>query len=61
MKTQNIDLSKDHLEEAILAVQENQKLIEKTGDTVLVLEDDTRVLVFYRSNTYFFQLLDNLL
>ena len=61
MKTHNMNLSKEHFEEALHALQENQKTIEKSGDTILVLEDDTRVLVIYRSGTYFFQALDSLL
>ena len=56
-----MNLSKEHFEEALHALQENQKTIEKSGDTILVLEDDTRVLVIYRSGTYFFQALDSLL
>ncbi len=61
MKTHNINLSQEHFEEALEALEKNQKSIEKSGDTILVLKDETRVLVIYRMNTYLFQMLDSLL
>ena len=61
MKAQNLNLIEYHFSEALEALKNNQKSIEKSGDTILVLEDGTRVLVIYRMNTYLFQNLDKLL
>ena len=61
MNTQNINLSEEHFKEALKAVENNQSAIEKSGDTILVLEDGTRILVIYRRNIHLFQTLDSLL
>ena len=61
MKAQNLNLIEYHFSEALEALKNNQKSIEKYGDTILILEDGTRVLVIYRMNTYLFQNLDKLL
>lgn len=61
MKTHNIDLSEKHFAEAAEVLKQHQKAIEKSGDTILILEDETRILVIYRMNTYLFQYLDRLI
>lgn len=61
MKVHNIDLKDKHFKEAFEALKTHTQAIEKSGDTVLVLEDETRILVIYRSNTYLFQYLDRLI
>ncbi|MDO5061612.1 MAG: hypothetical protein Q4D77_00425 [Peptostreptococcaceae bacterium] len=61
MKTHNIDLNKKHFTEAMEVLKTHQKEIEKSGDTILVLQDETRILVIYRMNTYLFQYLDRLI
>ena len=61
MKTHNINLSDEHYKEAQEALKKNQQAIDKKGDTILELEDGTRVLLIFRMNTYLFQSLDSLL
>lgn len=61
MKTHNINLSVEHYKEAQQALKKNQQAIDKKGDTILELEDGTRVLLIFRMNTYLFQSLDSLL
>lgn len=61
MKTHNIDLNERHFTEALEVLKTHQKEIEKSGDTILVLQDETRILVIYRMNTYLFQYLDRLI
>ncbi len=61
MKTHNINLSKAHYDEALSVLNEHLESIKKTGDTILELEDHTRILVIFRMNTYLFQYLDSLI
>ena len=59
MKTHNINLSKNHYEEALSVLKEHLEAIQKTGDIILELEDHTRILVISRMNIYLFQYLDS--
>lgn len=59
MKIHNMNLSDSHLKEITDAIAENEKTL-KNEDTILELEDDTRVLVIYRMNMFLCQYLDSL-
>ncbi len=61
MNIQNLNLNEKHFAEAAEVLKNHQQSIEKSGDTVLVLEDETRVLVIFRMKTYLLQYLDRLI
>lgn len=60
-KNVNRGLNSRHFEEAKEAVANNRTALEKSGDTILVLEDGTRILVIFRKDSYYYQYLDALL
>ncbi|MDO5095388.1 MAG: hypothetical protein Q4D65_02410 [Peptostreptococcaceae bacterium] len=61
MNIQNLNLNEKHFAEATEVLKTHQQSIDQSGDTVLVLEDETRVLVIFRMKTYLLQYLDRLI
>lgn len=61
MHIHNINLNAKHFEEIKTAINENLNKIKKLGDTILELEDGTRVLLIFQSNMILCQYLDSLL
>ena len=61
MNIQNLNLSEKHFSETVEVLKTHNQSIEQSGDTILVLEDETRVLVIFRMKTYLVQYLDRLI
>lgn len=61
MNIHNINLNQKHLEEVRDVLKVHQKSIAEIGDTILVLEDETRILVSFHNKTYLLQYLDRLI
>lgn len=57
----NIDLNQKHYNEITKALTDNHDSVINAGDSILVLEDGTKILVYFRSGGYLVQYLDNLL
>lgn len=61
MNIQNLNLSEKHFAETVDVLKTHKQSIEQSGDTILVLEDETRVLVIFRMKIYLVQYLDRLI
>lgn len=60
MNIHNINLNSKHFDEIRNAINENLTEIKKIGDSILELNDNTRILVIFQNNMILCQYLDSI-